>query len=139
MADAVDTEVLFNGTRKYKVRITNISDGTGETAVAKVDRSGLIGPNGVAPSKLVIEQIEYSVAGFEEVTLKWDDATDETIAVLSGDGYKDYREAGGLVPDASPSALGDATGDILLTTNAGGTAEAAGDNYDITLHLRLKA
>jgi len=139
MADTVDTEVLYNGTKRYTVRITNVSDGTGEASVTKVDRSSLIGPAGVAPSKLVVEELDFSIYGFKDVHLKWDDATDETIAVLSGDGWKDYRKAGGLVPDAAPAALGDATGDILVTTNSGGTAEAVGDNYDITLYLRLKA
>lgn len=134
MADAVDTEVLFNGTRKYVVRCTNISDTTGESGVTKVDRSGLTGPNGAAPGKLVVEEIWYSVHGFDGVQIDWDATTDERLAVVKGQGYMDYRPYGGLVPDTAGSG---ADGDILFTTLAA-AVPAAGDNYDITLVLRLK-
>lgn len=132
MADAVDTEVLFNGTRRYIVRLTNVSDGTGETAVTKVDRSALIGPNGSAPGKLVVEQITWSIQGFAAVRLFWDATTDEPLAVLTGTNYIDYREGGGLVPDTAGSG---ANGDIILSTVG---TPAANDTYDILLVLRLK-
>ena len=41
MADAVTTQVLQDGERLYIAKFTNISDGTGETKVTKVDVSGL--------------------------------------------------------------------------------------------------
>lgn len=132
MADAVDTEVLFNGTRKYTVRLTNVSDGTGETTVTKVDRSALIGPNGGAPGKLVIEEITWTVQGFEGVALYWNATSDEPIAVLSGSNYVDYRPFGGLVPDTAGTGT---DGDIILSTIG---TPAANDTYDILLVLRLK-
>ena len=133
MADAVDTEILFNGTRKKVIRFTNLSDGTGETTVTKVDRSSLIGPDGIAPDKLVVEEITWSIQGFEGVAIYWDATTDEPLAILSGDNYIDYRPYGGLVPDTAGSGT---DGDIIFSTV--GTA-AAGDTYDILLALRLKA
>lgn len=142
MADAVDTEVLFSGNNKYHVRFTNLSDGTGESKVTKVDRSGLTGPaspgtvdsNTVAPGKLVVEEIQYSINGFSYVTLEWEaGASDEKLAQLNGDGYRDYRPSGGLVPDTAGSA---ANGDILLSTPVPATAN---DSYDITMFFRLKA
>ena len=41
MADAVTTQVLQDGERLYIAKFTNISDGTGESEVTKVDVSGL--------------------------------------------------------------------------------------------------
>ena len=41
MADAVTTQVLQDGERLYIAKFTNISDGTGEAKVTKVDVSGL--------------------------------------------------------------------------------------------------
>lgn len=132
MADTVDSLVVFNGKRRYAVRFTNISDGTGESGVTKVDRSALIGPGGGAPTYLVVEKIEYDISGMT-VRLYWDDGTDDEIAVISGAGYLDWSDVGGLIP---PQVPGNATeGDILLTTNA----HTAGDTYNITLYLRLKA
>tara|TARA_R100000951_G_scaffold45986_1_gene38988 strand:- start:578 stop:1021 length:444 start_codon:yes stop_codon:yes gene_type:complete len=41
MADAVTTQVLQDGERLYIAKFTNISDGSGEAKVTKVDVSGL--------------------------------------------------------------------------------------------------
>lgn len=124
MADAVDSTVLFSGSQRYAVRLTNISDGTGESGVVKVDKSAL------GANKLAIEEIEWGIQGFDYVALYFDHDTDDEAAVLSGNGYKDYRGFGGLV---DPNSTG-GTGDIILTT--GGAA--AGASYDITLHVKLK-
>lgn len=131
MADTVDVRPLFIGTRRVAYRFTNVSDGTGEAAVTKVDISTLVGPDGrTAPTKTVIEQIEWSIQGFTSVRLFWDHTTDDEIAVLSGAGFKDFREVGGMV---DPASAGD-TGDIKLTT----AGAAAGATYDITITMRLK-
>ena len=131
MADTVDVRPLFIGERKVAYRFTNVCDGTGESAVTKIDISTLTGPDGVnAPARTVIEQLEWSIQGFTSVRLFWDHTTNDEIAVLAGQGFKDYREYGGLL---DPASAGD-TGDILLTT-AGNTA---GSTYDITIVVRLK-
>lgn len=130
MVDTVDTIVLHQGTRKYAARFTNISDGTGESNVAKIDISTLTGPKGFSVSSTVIEEIEWNIQGFSYVLLEWDHTTDDEIAVLSGVGYKTYREVGGLVDPQSSGG----TGDIILTT-AGG---ASGSTYDIYIVLRLR-
>ena len=41
MADAVSTQVLLDGERQYIAKFTNISDGTGESKVTKIDVSAL--------------------------------------------------------------------------------------------------
>jgi hypothetical protein len=136
MVDTVDSQVLRNGQNRYAVRLTNISDGTGESAVTKIDRSTLTGPNGVdAPTKLVIEELDWNVQGFTYVHLFWEDSTDQTIDVLSGDSYRDYRHLGGLVPDDfTAQGANPERGDIVLTT-AGTTS---GNTYDITITIGLK-
>lgn len=130
MVDIVDTDVLFQGTRKYAIRLTNISDGTGESNVAKVDISALTGPKGFPVTRTTIEEVEWNVQGFSYVLLKWDHTVDDVIDVLSGAGYKTYKDVGGLT---DPQSAG-GTGDIILTT-AGG---AAGSTYDVYIVLRLE-
>lgn len=130
MADTVDTLVVANTKQRYVVRLTNRSDGTGESGVVKVDKSTLTGLLGAEPSKLVVEKIQYDVAGMQ-VRLDWDHTTDDEIVTLGpGSGVMNWRQAGGLIDPGSAGG----TGDILLTTNG----QAAGDSYDITLHLRKK-
>lgn len=131
MADAVDTYVLESNAVYYMVRLTNASDGTGESAVVKVDRSGLTNVKGVEPKGLTVEWIEYQVNGFNYVKLDWDATTDDEIAVLKGNGTKNYCKGGGL---RDPRSAGN-VGDILLTTS--GTT--AGNSYDITMLLRLES
>jgi len=41
MADAVTTQIIHDGDRQVVMKFTNISDGTGEAAVQKVDVSTL--------------------------------------------------------------------------------------------------
>lgn len=131
MADTVDVKVVHNGTRRYVVHLTNISDGTGESVVVKVDVSTLTGPNGIAPTYTAIEEIQWSIQGFTSVRLFWDATTDDEIAMLaSGNGYLNFRPVGGLVDPKSSGTVGD----ILLTT----AGAVSGATYDITLVLRLK-
>lgn len=130
MTDVVTTNVIFKGTRHYIVHLTNESDGTGESGVSKIDLSTLIGPDGTAPTRSSIIEIDYSVSGFNYVTLAWDHTTDDVAMVLRGNGYNDFSGDGGLVDPASTGG----TGDILLTTD--GAIDGA--MYDIRLKIRLK-
>lgn len=127
MADTVNSTVVFSGTRRRVVKITNISDGTGEADVVKVDVSALIGPDGSAPTSVVIEEIQWSINGFTSVRLHWDADEEEDIAALgTGNGYFNFRNVGGF--------MGTTDGDLLLTT----AGNVAGATYDITVSLRLK-
>ena len=130
MADTVETNVVFNGTRHYVVHITNESDGTGEAAVSKIDISTLTGPDGSAPTKTSVMEIEYAVSGFNYIVLAWDHTANDTIAVLKGQGILDFEADGGLVDPASAGG----TGDIVLTTD--GAINNA--SYDIRIKIRLK-
>lgn len=131
MADAVTNRTLFNGSRDIVIHVTNLSDGTGESGVVKIDKSTLVGPNGLEPSKLSVLSIRGEVAGME-VKLSFDRTSDVTIAQLA-QGSIDLNfeglHGGGLVDNGT----GD-TGDVLLTT-AGHTT---GDSYDLIIRCRKK-
>lgn len=131
MADTVDVKTTFNG-RKHKVfSLQNRSDGTGESAVQKVDISTFTDPVGNTATYSAVDRIVWSVWGFNYVLLEWDHTTNDEIATLSGQGDADWSAVGGRV---DPRTSGD-TGDVLLTTS--GTTANSG--YDITLYLRPKA
>lgn len=122
MADAVTSQTLIDGPRNAVMKFTNTSDGTGESAVLKVDVSALSG----APSKVTIKAIRYSVAGMV-ARLLWDADTDVTIVDLQGDGCLDCSGFGGLSNNAGAGV----TGDILLTT----VGHSSGDSYSIILEM----
>ncbi len=129
MADTVGTDVLFNGSRRYSVRLTNISDSTGESAVIKVDKSTLTNGNGTEPGKLSLVYAEWSISGFTSVKLYFDHTTDDEALILApGNGKRDFSSEGGF---ADPGSTG-GTGDVLLTT-AGATTAATYDIYLVFL------
>lgn len=123
MPDAVTSQTLVDNTRNVVMKFTNTSDGTGESAVLKVDVSALNG----APSRVTIKKIHYSVAGMV-ARLLWDATTDVTIVDLQGDGCLDASAFGGLYNNAGTGV----TGDILLTT-AGHTLN---DSYSIIIEMQ---
>jgi len=123
-----------SGNRRVVVRLVGVSDGTGETDVVKVDLDLLKTPSGNVPKRTVIESVQYYVFGMTCV-LEWDRAPRAEIIRInqsgaSDGGGKSWASVGGYVDPGSD----DGTGDILLTT----TNCTIGDNYDITLSLRLK-
>jgi len=131
MADTVDTKVIRNKHGRYVVKLTNISDGTGESGVVKVDVSALLNASGAAATMAHVWRIEYNIQGYTSVRLHWDAATDDEIAVLpTGSGVLDFSPEGGMTDPQSTTPVGD-----IKFTTAGATA---GNTYDITLWTRLK-
>ena len=124
MADAVATKVLVQNGIDYIASFTNVSDGTGESAVVKVDVSALR-PSVTA---MHIEKIWYSCYGMS-VSILYDATTDDRMLVLQGDGVMDFREIGGM---PNPGSAG-VTGDILFTTNG----HTSGDTYSIVLKCKV--
>lgn len=138
-ADSVATHVIKDAKYQYVVHLTNVSDGTGETNVVKVDKSTLTAADGAEPAAIDIEQVEWNIQGFSYVQMLWDHGTaDLTALVLNGSGYKDFRNNdGGILGFAGGFALNDprtngGTGDLMLFT---GDADS-GDSYDITVWIR---
>lgn len=136
MADTVTNRTISDTPDEIVVHLTNVSDGSGESAVVKIDKSTLTDNSAtpVEPDSLDILTVRWSIQGFTSVRIIWDHSTDQVGLVLSGSGYDDFR---GDFPNraikglADPRGSGD-TGDILLTTNGG----VSGSTYDITLRCR---
>ena len=128
MADAATSTILLDGDRLAIIQLTSTSDGTGESAVVKVDVSALQPNNfGKACTSVRLAKICYSTFGMS-AKLLWV-ATTNTICWDLNENYadsEDFTEFGGLVNTA---AAGGKTGDIALTT----TGHTSGDSYVIVL------
>lgn len=132
MADTVTTETVYDGRRRKIIHLTNVSDGTGESGVTKLDISGITFDGGKTPTYTTIDMIDYNIQGFSSVRLYWDHTTDDEIAILpEGTNTWDFNSFGGKTDPRSSGG----TGDLLLTT-AGATS---GATYDLTIYLRPKA
>jgi len=122
MADDVRATNVHDGHRRLIVELTNVSDGTGESAVAKIDVSALSPPC----DTVRIDKIEYSTNGME-VDLLWDATANELAWHIPADqeGQIDFGAQG--LQNTKGTGY---TGDLLLTT----TGHASGDVYTIKLH-----
>lgn len=138
MADAVATQVLKDHARGFAVKLTNISDGTGELNVIKVDASALVANTGAGAERLTITKLYWSVASgtsstmSPRVVLHWAGSSNTVIATLTGSGYWDLSTSGQAPFTNNAPAP---TGDILLST-AGFTANAA---YTVVIEGRKSA
>ncbi len=129
MADAVTATTVEDGPREAIFYLTNTSDGTGESAVTKVDVSELSAlQDGTACTGVRIKRITFTNVGMG-VKLLWDATTDVIAAQLPAD-YSDtldYSDMSGL---PNVAASGGNTGDIQLTT----VGHSSGDTYSVVLH-----
>ena len=130
MADAVTSQTIIDGPQHVVMKFTNISDGTGESAVKKVDVSALAAnSNGVACSEVVIEKMWWQCIGMK-VQLLFDASTDAFIIELGENqsGDHDYSSFGGLTNNAGTGK----TGDIMFTT----VGASSNDTYTVILYMR---
>ena len=130
MADAVTSQTLIDGVKTAVLKFTNISDGSGESAVAKVDVSALSANDvGKSCTGASIEKIWWQCNGMKVQLLF--DATSNVIAIELGEnqsGYSDYTSFGGIINNAGSGK----TGDILFTT----VGHSSADSYTIILQVR---
>ena len=130
MADAVTSQTLFDGDKHVVMKFTNISDGTGESAVKKVDVSALESDiNGNTCTSVAIEKIWWQCIGMK-VRMFFDATSDKFIIKLGENqsGYHDYSEFGGIKNNAGSGK----TGDIDFTT----VGHSSADTYTIILKMR---
>jgi hypothetical protein len=81
MADTVTTQIIQDGERNCIMKFTNVSDGTGESAVVKVDVSALqSNPSGIAI--LAVYQIMQGVVRMETFYLPLKITLQETLILL---------------------------------------------------------
>lgn len=129
MADAVTATTIIDGPKSAVIYCTNTSDGTGESAVVKVDVSALSKlQDGTSCSKVRIEKVVFSTVGMG-VKLLWDATTDVIAVELPAD-YSDtldYSDISGL---PNVAASGGNTGDIQLTT----VGHSSGDTYSVVIY-----
>lgn len=127
MSDSVTSQTILDGPRNAVMMFTNVSDGSGETAVLKVDVSALsAGPNGAPCTGVTVWRVLYDIFGMS-VSMLWDATTDVRFLVLAGYGNHDFGETSGIPNNAGAGK----TGDILFTTNGA----TSGDTYSIMLHM----
>lgn len=124
MADAVTSQTIVDGRKNVVMKFTNISDGTGESAVTKVDVSALSG----VPASVRIMKLHYVMIGMG-ARLLWDASADVLAFQLpvDGAGTFDFTPFGGI-PNNAGSGV---TGDIQLTT----VSHSSGDSYSIILEM----
>jgi hypothetical protein len=135
MADVVTSQTIVDtsGT-KTVMKFTNMSDGSGETLVTKMDASALTfmtedGTKSLAKIWWAIN----TTNGKSGVELLWAGTTNSTIGFFSGTGHHDYYTAGNAIPNnATLTANTSPAGDILISTKG----FVAGDNYTIILEVR---
>ena len=130
MADIVTTQVLSDTSGvKYVAKMTNISDGSGESLVKKIDASTTTFMT--ADGNRKIAKIRWSVNTTKanaSVELVWDGDTNATAILLNGQGYWDLRTAGNEIINNATTP----TGDVLLSTRD----FVVGDNYTILVEFR---
>ena len=130
MADTVSIQTLTDTTGvKFAVKLTNYSDGTGETLVNKVDASATTFMTEDGNRK--ISKIFYSINTANPksaVELMWDGTDNATAVLLSGQGFWDLRADGNEIANNATTP----TGDVLLSTKN----FANGDNYTILVVFR---
>ena len=129
MADAVTSQTIQDGERKAVLKFTNISDGTGETNVVKVDVSALTANSaGKSCSKVTVSKIWWQCVGMG-VELLCDATVNTLIIGLSPDsnGFHDYSSFTGIPNNAGAGV----TGDILFTTIGASNT----DTYTVILEL----
>ena len=130
MADIVSTQVLSDTSGvKYVAKMTNISDGSGDSLVKKIDASSATFMTEDGSRK--IAKIWWSVNTTKSnasVELVWGGETNATAMLLNGQGYWDLRTAGNEIINNATTP----TGDVLLSTRD----FVVGDNYTILVEFR---
>ena len=134
MADAVTSQTLIDGDRYAVMKFTNVSDGSGESAVTKVDVSALqpLASNTAAQKTCTgvsIERIWWQCIGMKVQILF--DASSDAFCIELGEnqsGNHDYSSFGGL----TNNAVSGKTGDINFTT----VGHSSADTYTIILYMR---
>ena len=130
MADTVSSLTIADTSGvKFTTKLTNFSDGTGETDVKKVDASELTFMT--EDGNRTISKLYWSINTSESksgVELIWDGSTNATAVFLSGQGFWDLRTDGNEISNNASTP----TGDVLLSTKN----FASGDNYTIIAEFR---
>ena len=129
MADTVTSQTIQDGERVAVLKFTNVSDGTGESAVKKVDVSALTTNSaGESCTSVSIARIYWACVGMR-VNIEFDATTNVLAMPLPADSTGDeYYDLFSGIPNNAGSGV---TGDIDFTT----VGQSCGDAYSIILVL----
>jgi len=129
MADAVTTQTIFQGDKTLVMKFTNISDGTGESGVIKVNVGALTSYQGMPCTAVQIDKV-YAMTHGMEVRLYWAATTPQLIMTIPANimNTQNYDEFGGIDNNAGAGK----TGNITFTT----ADASSGDMYTIILVMR---
>ena len=132
MADAVASQTIQDGERTAVMRFTNVSDGTGESAVKKVDVSALAANSaGQACTEVHIQRIYWMTVGMS-LKMEFDASTNVLLTHIPADATGDeYYDNFTAIPNNAGSGK---TGDIDFTT----VGHSSGDSYMIILEMIKK-
>lgn len=128
MVDTVTTQTLLDGERLVIMKFTNVSDGTGETAVNKIVVANLAADSrGIACTDLKINKIWSTTTGMA-VNVLWDATADVLAWTLPQDTnyHMCFGEHLGGIPNNAGTGK---TGNIAFST----VGASAGDSYSIIL------
>ena len=129
MADAVTSQTIQDGERNCIMKFTNVSDGTGESAVAKVDVSALASNSeGKSCSEVKVMRVSHAIVGMS-VQLFLDATSNVLLMELaeSSNGHMDFKDFSGIPNNAGSGK----TGDIKFRTGG----HSSGDRYSIMLKM----
>ncbi len=129
MADSVTSQTLFDNERTAIMKFTNISDGTGESAVLKVDVSALTpSASGKTCTRVTVTKIYISTHGME-VRMLWDATTDVPFFLSAPNATQtlDMSAFGGITNNGGAGV----TGDIVFST----ADASSGDTYWCILEM----
>ena len=129
MADAVTSQTIQDGEKNCIMKFTNVSDGTGESAVAKVDVSAFSSNSaGVSCSEVRVLRVSHAIVGMS-VQLFLDATSNVLLMELaeSSNGHMDFKDFSGIPNNAGSGK----TGDILFTTKG----HSSGDTYSVVLEM----
>mgnify|MGYP006409859643 FL=1 len=114
MADAVTSQTIQDGEKTAILKFTNVSDGTGESAVKKVDVSALTKNSaGQTCTSVAVSRIYWACVGMR-VNIEFDASTNVLVMPLPADSTGDeYYDLFTGIPNNAGSGV---TGDIDFTT-----------------------
>ena len=129
MADAVTSQTIQDGEKTAIMKFTNVSDGTGESAVKKVDVSALTTNSaGESCTSVSVARIYWATRGMG-VNLEFDATSNVLLTGLPSDSTGDeYYDLFTGIPNNAGSGV---TGDIDFTT----VGHSSGATYSIILVL----
>jgi hypothetical protein len=129
MADAVTSQTLLDGERLAIMKFTNISDGTGETAVTKVNVANLArSGSGQACTGVTVTKITSVCHGLE-VRMYWDATVDVPffLSTINTNYENDFSSIGGITNNAGAGK----NGNIVFST----ADQSLGDTYTVVLEM----